>query len=77
MLRDFMESAFELGDILELDSSHCVVVGLSGQTLNNEEVPEGHIAVWFGELDAEQSRMQVRTVPEEYFKKGPAPSVVH
>jgi len=82
-----MESAFNLGDILELDGSHCVVVGLSGQTLNREEVPEEHIAVWFGEIAAtaspetdevaEQSRIQVRTVPEEYFKKGPEPLVVH
>ena len=82
-----MESAFKLGDILELDGSHCVVVGLSGQILNKEEVPEEHIAVWFGETAAvvpqetgevaEESRIQVRTVPEEYFKRGPEPLVVH
>ena len=82
-----MVGAFKLGDVLELDGSHCVVVGLSGQILNREEIPEEHIAVWFGEISssaslkteeiAEQSRIQVRTVPEEYFKKGPEPLVVH
>jgi hypothetical protein len=72
-----MEGAFQLGDILVLDGSHCVVVGLGGQALSNEDVPEEHIAVWFGELDAEQSKIQIRTVPEEYFKKGPEPLVVH
>jgi hypothetical protein len=82
-----MESIFKLGEILDLDGSHCVVVGLGGQILSGEEVPEEHIAVWFGEIAttisqesneaAEQSRIQVRTVPEEYFKKGPEPLVAH
>ncbi|MFD1874033.1 hypothetical protein [Hymenobacter bucti] len=82
-----MESKFQLGDILELDGSHCVVVGLGGQSLSGEEVPEEHIAVWFGEIDNESSegltaspkpsRIEVRTIPEDYFKKGPEPLVSH
>jgi hypothetical protein len=84
-----MEGAFKLGDILELEwnNRHCVVVGLSGQILDGEEVPEEHIAVWFGEIDntasqeagdvSGKSRMEVWTIPEEYFKKGPEPLVSH
>ena len=82
-----MESRFKLGDILELDGSHCVVVGLEGQILSEEEVPEEHIAVWFGEIDDESSegliaspnpsRIEVRTIPEDYFKKGPEPLLSH
>ncbi|GAB3635323.1 hypothetical protein GCM10027422_09130 [Hymenobacter arcticus] len=55
--------------------------------LDGDEVPEEHIAVWFGEIDTTvsqesdtipgKSRMEVWTIPEEYFKKGPEPLVSH
>ncbi|WP_035557697.1 hypothetical protein [Hymenobacter sp. IS2118] len=81
-----MEGAFKLGDILNFyDDTPCVVVGLSGQVLADEEVPEEHIAVWFGYMSTAQKlegaengiRMEVRTIPEEYFKKGLDPEIVH
>jgi hypothetical protein len=83
-----MESSFKLGDILVFDGEPCVVVGLSGQTLNKDEipVPEEHIAVWFGGNNPDRwtsepiqatDRIEVWTIPEEYFKKGPEPLVSH
>ena len=80
-----MEGTFKLGDILEFDGLPCVVVGLSGQMLSGEEVPEEHIAVWFGVKDAKRKsvggeggvRTEVFTIPEEYFEKGPDPTVIH
>jgi len=80
-----MENLFKLGDILVFDGdgSSCVVVGLSGQILDDDEVPEEHIAVWFGDNRKEseeglaKNRIEVWTIPEEYFKKGPEPLVSH
>lgn len=83
-----MENLFKLGDILVFDGEPCVVVGLSGQILNKDEwpVPEEHIAVWFGggnpdrwKSDEGQTtdRIEVWTISEEYFKKGPEPLVSH
>jgi len=77
---------FSLGDILVLDNEPCVVVGLSGQLLGEEEVPEEHIAVWFGgnnperwnsEYGQAKDRIEVWTIPAGYFKHGPAPIVSH
>ena len=83
-----MESSFKLGDILVFDgdNSPCVVVGLSGQILDGDEVPEEHIAVWFGDNNPDKgkseegqvkNRIEVWIIPEEYFKKGPEPLVSH
>ena len=78
-----MANSFKLGDFLEMDGLPCVVVGLSGQSLADDEVPEEHIAVWFGDRSAKQKsedgriQVEVRTIPEEYFKKGPDPEIVH
>lgn len=77
---------FRLGDILMLDDKPCVVVGLSGQVFGEEEVPEDHIAVWFGDNKPNQSNskheqikigIEVWTIPAEYFKYGPTPVISH
>ena len=82
-----MESAFKLGDILLMDGLPCVVVGLSGQSLNDYEipVPEDHIAVWFGDSKAKRKSegglaclsTDVWTIPEDCFEKGPHIVVQH
>lgn len=64
-------SAWRRGDLVELDGLLAVVVGIEGEP----HVPEGHIAVWFGdprcirksEGGPSGQRPQVVTVPAEYF----------
>ncbi|TGE09769.1 hypothetical protein [Hymenobacter fodinae] len=77
---------FNLGDIVVLDDEPCVVVGLSGQLLGDEEVPEEHIAVWFGGNNPKRwdsgyeqvkGRIEVWTIPAAYFNLGPTPIVSH
>jgi hypothetical protein len=76
-----MARSFKLGDFLEMDGLPCVVVGLSGQSLNDYEisVPEDHIAVWFGDSKAVRKSegglgclsTDIHTIPEDCFDKGP------
>ena len=40
-----------------------------------EDVPEDHVAVWYGETDGEAPL--VRTVPAEYCDSGPEPRTYH
>ena len=82
-----MERSFKLGDVLTMDGLPCVVVGLSGQRLNDYEipVPEDHITVWFGDSKAVRESeggsqclsTDVHTIPEDCFEKGPELIVRH
>ncbi|WP_184094173.1 hypothetical protein [Hymenobacter luteus] len=80
-----MANSFKPGDILEFDGLPCVVVGLSGDIIDDDEVPEEHIAVWFGDSNAKRKseggmggiRTEIWTIPEEYFAKGKEPLVRH
>ena len=75
---------FSLGDILLLAEKPCVVVGLSGQVVSGQPVPDDHLAVWFGDGRPAQNRLaelvgriEVWTVPADYFDRGPTPIVSH
>lgn len=76
-----MASRFKKGDFAELDGVPCVVVGVYG----DEDVPEDHIAVWFGDpVVISKSKggkgnviPEVWTVPEEYFEPGQPPNIRH
>jgi hypothetical protein len=80
-----MANLFKLGEILEFDGLPCVVVGLSGDTIDDDKVPEEHIAIWFGDSNAKRKseggeggiRTEVWTIPEEYLEKGKEPLVRH
>jgi hypothetical protein len=55
------------GDLVELDGRLALVVGLQG----DPNVPEGHLALWFGDVRGWQrsegkTRGEVWTFPEEY-----------
>jgi hypothetical protein len=72
------------GSFVKLNGALCVVIGLAGETVGAESVPEDHVAVWYGEH--ESTRLQegalevapeVWTVPLEYLGIGPAPTVRH
>ena len=65
--------AFGKGDFVLLGDRLCVVVG----TDEDPDVPEEHLAVWFGPDTAEGTVPEVWTVPAAYFRKSGPPSVRH
>ncbi len=73
-----MTHTWKRGDLVELDGRLAVVVGVEG----DPDVPEDHIAVWFGDPRCEPSsvggtRPEVWTVPAEYFIPAGAPIWKH
>ena len=69
---------FKPGDIVEISGQLAVVVSLSAAGT----VPEGHIAVWFGDPrthrgDPEGQIPEVWTIPEHLFQKAKDPQVSH
>ncbi|MBJ6108342.1 hypothetical protein JAO73_04925 [Hymenobacter sp. BT523] len=78
-----MESNIQVGDFLEFDGLLCIVVALAGR-YGDEDIPEEHIAVWFGgndpagkPVEEERFKPAIWTIPQEYFKKTPRPEVLH
>lgn len=69
------------GDIVETDGVLGVVVGVEG----DPDVPEDHVAVWFGDPRCERKseggtggkRPEVWTVPVEYFVAAAPPVLRH
>jgi hypothetical protein len=61
------------GELVILDKKLCVVVG----TEQDEGVPEGHLAVWFGDTAEDGISPEVWTVPAEYFVRAPAAKMKH
>ncbi len=59
------------GDFVLLDNKLAVVIHLE----NNENVPEDHVALWFGQ--SENGLPQVWTVPLEYCVAAPEPMYRH
>ena len=65
--------AFGKGDFVLLGERLCVVVG----TEDDPDVPEEHLAVWFGP-DGEGDKVpEVWTVPAEYFREAGPPNIRH
>jgi hypothetical protein len=50
------------GDFASKDGQVCVVVGVEG----DQNVPEEHVAAWFGHFDM-TGAPEVWTIPVEYF----------
>jgi len=73
------------GDLVELKGRPGVVVALAGEVIGAAEVPEEHVAVWYGDGEAKPTwkggtanvPTEVWTVPLEYLEPGPAPTVLH
>jgi hypothetical protein len=68
------------GDLVELGGRLAVVVGVEG----DPNVPEGHIAAWFGDPRSEPKSQgaggkqpEVWTVPAEYFVAAAPPVWKH
>lgn len=69
------------GDLVELDGLLAVVVGVEG----DPNVPEEHIAVWFGDPRSERKskggpggkQPEVWTVPADYFVVAASPVWKH
>jgi len=69
------------GDLVELDGLLAVVVGVDA----DPGVPEGHVAVWFGEPQCHRKskgglggqRPEVWTVPEQYCVPAAEPVYKH
>ena len=56
------EPLLRVGDFVRVGSDVGVVVGLS----DGVEVPEEHLAVWYGEVGEAADVPRCRTVPAEY-----------
>lgn len=73
--------AWKRGDFIELDGLVAVVVGIEG----DPNVPEEHLAVWFGEPKGVRKSAggkgptspEVWIVPEEFCKPAPRPEYKH
>lgn len=69
------------GDLVEKDGVLAVVVGIEG----DPDVPEDHIAVWFGyprcmpksEGGSGGQRPEIWTIPSEYFQPSAKPIINH
>lgn len=61
---------FIKGDFAQLNGRVCVIVGIEG----DPNVPEGHVAAWFGER-GESGPPEAWTVPAEYFLPLDAPPI--
>jgi hypothetical protein len=74
-------SRWQRGQLVELDGLLGVVVGVEG----DPDVPEDHIAVWFGDPRCRRKsegglggeRPEVWTIPQEYFVSASAPIYKH
>lgn len=72
------------GDLVELNGVPCVIVALAGEQVGMEQVPEDHVALWYGnagvtpiEEGPGQLPPEVWTVPLESIEKGQVPTVRH
>ena len=73
------------GDLVQLNGQPCVIVALAGEFIGDEEVPEEHVALWYGDAEAKPTweggatnvPTEVWTVPLEYVEPGPVPTVLH
>lgn len=69
------------GDFVELDGLPGVVVGVPG----DPGVPEGHLAVWFGDPRVKRVSQggpgrippEVWTIPEDLLRASPPPKWLH
>lgn len=67
-------SLFKRGDLVVLNGKIAAVVGVAG----DPNVPEEHIALWYGASVGDTSLgTVVWTVPEEYCELAPAPEFRH
>ena len=57
-----MNRKIEIGSFVTVGDSIVVVVGFP----DNYNVPEEHLAIWYGQIDEDNTQPLVRTVPEEY-----------
>jgi hypothetical protein len=72
---------FQRGDLVEIDGLLAVVVRVDG----DEGVPEEHVMLWFGEPPTTRVSKGgpggavpiVHTVPLQYCRAAPAPTVRH
>jgi len=65
--------ALKRGDFSRVDKSVCVIVLADDE----RDVPEGHVAVWYGESNA-AGLPRIRTVPSELVTPLPeAPEIYH
>ncbi len=73
--------AFEKGDFVIFDGVLAVIVG----TETDQDVPEGHVALWYGHDKEQQtvtskpeaSRPETWTVPQEYCQSAKRPKIQH
>ena len=72
------------GDLVELNGVPCVIVALAGELVGMDQVPEDHVALWYGNtglttMGEESGRVnpEVWTVPLEYVEKGQVPTLRH
>jgi hypothetical protein len=73
------------GDLVELNGLPCVIVGLAGEYFGEEEVPEEHVAVWYGDIKPKPTwegglgnvQTEVYTVPIDCLEPGQVPTVRH
>jgi len=73
------------GDLIELNGLPCVIIALAGESIGDEQVPEEHVAVWYGDIEPTPTweegtgnvKTKVWTVPLEYCMPGQVPTVLH
>ena len=72
------------GDLVELNGIPCVIIALAGERVGLEQVPEDHVAVWYGHTSVtlagegtSRLKPEVWTVPLEYIGQGQVPTVKH
>jgi hypothetical protein len=73
------------GDLVELNGLPCVIIALAGEFIGDEEIPEEHVALWYGDNEAKPTweggrkgvKTEVWTVPLEYVEPGQVPTVLH
>ena len=73
------------GDLVELNGLPCVIVGMAGECFGDEEVPEEHVALWYGDTEPKPTweggtgkvKTVVFTVPIDCLEPGQVPRVRH
>jgi hypothetical protein len=73
------------GALVEMDGVLAVVVGLEGNEVGDDAVPEDHVAVWFGHPQTTRlsqggsggATPEVWLVPAEHFELAAPPDIKH
>ncbi|MEG3435534.1 hypothetical protein V0288_00235 [Pannus brasiliensis CCIBt3594] len=63
-----MNDNLKIGDIIKLNDNLAVIVAMAGDCIDDQIVPDEHVALWYGGINQEKDN-EVWTVPGEYCHK--------